>query len=52
MIFNPVKKGKSPNLDYDVKKYNHSIEISEIPVPDEQNLKMLIDKFKKSYESQ
>jgi hypothetical protein len=52
MIFNPVKKGTFPNLDYDVKKYNHSFEISEIPVPDEQNLKMLIDKFKKSYESQ
>lgn len=51
MIFNPVKKGEFSNLDYDVKKYSHSFEISEIPVPDAQNLKMLIIKFKKSYES-
>lgn len=51
MIFNPVKKGEFSNLDYDVKKYNHSFEISEIPVPDEQTVNMLIDKFKRSYES-
>jgi len=49
MVFNPVKKSTFPNLNYDVKKYNHSFEISEIQVPDENNLKMLIDKFKKSY---
>lgn len=48
ILYNPVKKGVFPNLDYDVKKYCHSFEISEIAVPEQENLRKLIDKFKAS----
>ncbi|CAM4231568.1 hypothetical protein SAMN06265348_107186 [Pedobacter westerhofensis] len=47
MVFNPVKKGAFPGLEYDVKKYTHTFEISEIGVPDEQKIRVLIDKFKR-----
>jgi len=48
MIFNPVKKGTFSNLDYDVKKYQHSFEISEINVPEEAIILQVIEKFIKS----
>lgn len=49
IIYNPSPKGTFSNVNYNVKKYMHSFIITEIDVPDQTNIKKLIDKFNKEY---
>lgn len=46
-ICNPAPKGTFSNVDFNIKKYEHKFEITEIEVP-EAELKKVIDLFKNS----
>lgn len=46
-ICNATSQGRFSNVNFDVKKYEHSFEITEIDVPDAE-LKTVIDLFNNS----
>lgn len=51
IIYNPILKGTFPDAIIDIKKYMHSFVITEIDVPEQTNIKKLIEKFNKAYNS-
>lgn len=48
-ICNATLKGRFPNVPFDVKKYEHSFEIKEVDVPEEE-IKAIIEKFNRAIE--